>query len=193
MYYTWMSGWVEINYIWNLTCVQSSLRDTYVSSFSFEFIMFSQFGCCKYTQMNYKMGRNSSVASVLGSLSCLIEHCGFDPPLRRNFLVERIFPLELTWVLTLFPQNSFGWKYKPRFSPCTHAFHRTDSEDPDIHVLDQWMPATKTYPACTIPKDGTWLPKWLDYKTVTYAKISLKMVNPRDIAGEHRRRRRITN
>ena len=28
-------------------------------------------------------------------------------------------------------------------SLCTHAFHRTDSYDPDIHVLDGWMPATK--------------------------------------------------
>ena len=26
--------------------------------------------------------------------------------------------------------------YKPRSSLCTHAFHRTDSKDPDVHVLD---------------------------------------------------------
>ena len=32
----------------------------------------------------------------------------------------------------------------------------------------------------------------LKKKTVTYAKISPKMVNPRDLAGEHRRRRRFT-
>ena len=36
-------------------------------------------------------------------------HClGFDPPLRRMFPVEGIFPLELTWVLTPFSKNSFG-------------------------------------------------------------------------------------
>ena len=37
-----------------------------------------------------------------------------------HFPVEGIFPLE----------------YKPRSSLCIHAFHRTDSKDPDVHVLD---------------------------------------------------------
>ena len=27
-------------------------------------------------------------------------------------------------------------EYKPRSSLCTYAFHRTDSKDPNIHVLD---------------------------------------------------------
>ena len=40
--------------------------------------------------------------------------------------VRRDFPLELTWVLTPFPQNSFRWEYKSRSSLCTHAFHRWD-------------------------------------------------------------------
>ena len=53
-----------------------------------------------------------------------------------NFPVEGIFPLELTWVQTPFPQkNFFGREYKPRSSLCTHAFHRTDSKDTDVHVL----------------------------------------------------------
>ena len=56
------------------------------------------------------------------------------------------------------PKNSFGWEYKPRSSLCTHAFHRSDSKDPDVHVLDGWMPATKTRPACTIHEDRMWLP-----------------------------------
>ena len=51
--------------------------------------------------------------------------------------------MELTWILTPFPQNSFKWEYKPRCSLCSHAFHRTDSKDPDIYVVDGWMPATK--------------------------------------------------
>ena len=38
---------------------------------------------------------------------------------------KRIFPLELTWVLTPFPRNSFGWEYKPRSSLRTYAFHHT--------------------------------------------------------------------
>ena len=45
-------------------------------------------------------------------------------------------------------------------------------------------------PRCIIHKDRMWLPQWLDQKTITYAKISPKMVKPRDIAGECRRRRR---
>ena len=44
------------------------------------------------------------------------------------------------------------------------------------------MPATKTYPASTTHEDGMRLPLWLDYKTVTYAKISPKMMKPRGIA-----------
>ena len=101
------------------------------------------------------MGRNSSVGSawarchsVAGSIL-----------LWGHFPVEGIFPLELTWLQTPFPQNSFGWEYKPRSSLCIHAFHRTDSKEswrscprrsPDVHVLDGWMPATKTHPARTI-------------------------------------------
>ena len=72
-----------------------------------------------------------------------------------------IFLLELTLVLTPFPQNSFGWEYKPRSSLFTHAFHCTASKDPDIHVQDWWMTATKTHPACTIHEHGMWLPLWV--------------------------------
>ena len=107
-------------------------------------------------------GWNSSVGSASGSLSCMLQRRGFDPPLGRKFPVEGIFPLELAWVLTPFPKNSFGWEYKPRSSLCTHAFHRTDWKDPDVHILDGWMPVTKTHPACTIHEDGMWLLQWLD-------------------------------
>ena len=67
--------------------------------------------------------------------------------------------------------NSFGWEYKPRSSLCTHAFHRADSKDPVIHVLDGWMPATKTHPVCTIHEDGIWLPLWLGEKNGQIQKI----------------------
>ena len=107
-------------------------------------------------------GWNSSAGSELGSLSCLMQRHGFGPPLGRIFSVEGIFPLQLTWILTPFLKNSFGWEYKPRLSLCIHVFHRTDSKDPDIHVLDGWMPATKTQPACTIHEDGKWLSLWLN-------------------------------
>ena len=36
----------------------------------------------------------------LGALYCVMQSLGFDPPLRRIFPVEGIFPLEFTWVLT---------------------------------------------------------------------------------------------
>ena len=99
-------------------------------------------------------GRNSSVGSAWA-------HChsvAGSILLWGHFPVEGSFPLELTWIQTPFPQNSFGWEYKPRSSLCTHAFHRMDSKDPDVHVLDGWMLATKTHPARTIHEDGMWLP-----------------------------------
>ena len=92
---------------------------------------------------NVLEGLNSSVGSVLGLLSCLMQSRGFSPPLRRIFLVDGIFPWEIIWVLPPFLRNSFGWEYKPRSSLCTHAFHCTGSKDIDVHVLDRWMPATK--------------------------------------------------
>ena len=76
-------------------------------------------------------------------------------------LVQGIFPLELAWVLTPFPRNSFGWECKPRSSLCTHAFHHTDLKDPDIHALGGWILATKTHPACIIHEDRMWQPLWL--------------------------------
>ena len=80
--------------------------------------------------------QNSSVGSVLGLLSCLMQCRWFDPPLRRIFSEEGIFPLELTWVRTLFPRTLLGLEYKLRSSLCTHVFHHTDSRDPDIRVLN---------------------------------------------------------
>ena len=47
-----------------------------------------------------------------------------------------------------------------------------------------------THPACTIHEDEMWLPQWLDSKWSHTQKISPTTVNPRDIGGEHRRRRR---
>ena len=89
-------------------------------------------------------GQNSSVGSMLGSQSSLVSRRGFDPPLRRIFPVEQIFPLELMWVLTPLPPKLFqmrGWEYRLRSSLCTHAFHCTDSEDQQKHT--QHAPPTK--------------------------------------------------
>ena len=51
-------------------------------------------------------------------------------------------------------------------------------------ILDGWMPETKTHPACTIHKNGMWLPQSLDWNGHKRKNISPKMVNPSDTAGE---------
>ena len=81
------------------------------------------------------------------------------------------------WQNSVTWSNSFEWEYRLRSSLCTHAFHCMGSKDPDIHALTNecWL---KTTPACTIHEDGMWLPQWLDWKMVTYAKISPKNGEP---------------
>ena len=74
-------------------------------------------------------GRNSSLV-VFG---LAVHRVAGSILLWGNFPVEGIFPLELTWVQTPFPPKTLS---KPRSSLCTHAFPRTDSKDPDVHVLD---------------------------------------------------------
>ena len=77
------------------------------------------------------------------------------------------------------PPNSSD-ESKPRSSLCIHAFHRTDSKDPDIHVLDgecrqqkhtQHAPSTKT--ECDLVVG-------LKKRSHTQ-KSHPKVVNPRDI------------
>ena len=66
-------------------------------------------------------------------------------------------------------------------SLCTHAFHHTDSKDPDIHVLDgECRQQKNTQNAPSAKTESDYLNGWIK-KTVTYAKISSKMLNPRDI------------
>ena len=89
------------------------------------------------------------------------------------------------------PQSSFGWEYKPRSSLCTHAFHHMDSKDPDIHVLDGWMPTTKAQAACAIHEDWIWLPQRLNYKWSHMQKYHQKWFNnPRYIAGDARKEKK---
>ena len=51
----------------------------------------------------WNWGRDSSAGSMLGSLSCMMQRRGFDPPLELP--AEGICPLEVTWVLTPFPKT----------------------------------------------------------------------------------------
>ena len=71
---------------------------------------------------------------------CLYCKCLFQ------FVLWGDFSLRVIMGSDSIPPNSFGWEYRPRSSLCTHAFHHTDSKDPDIHVLDVWMPVKKITP-----------------------------------------------
>ena len=64
------------------------------------------------------------------------------------------------------------------------------------HSCPRWVnPGKSNTPSMHHPRDRMWLPQWLDFKnghmgknlTQNGAKISPKMVNPRDLAGERRR------
>ena len=139
-------------------------------------ILFDEIFFLYFLRTIHVWGRNSSlvvyglaVDSVAGSIL-----------LWGNFPVEGIFPLELTWVQAPVPKNSLRWEYNPRSSLCT------DSEDPYVHVLDRWMPVTKTHPARTIHEDGmlTTLMVGLKKNGHICKNLTQKVVNPRDIAGE---------
>ena len=91
------------------------------------------------------------------------------------------------WVLTPLPKT-FGWEYKPRSSLCTHAFSRTGSKILTF-IYTRWGKAGNKKHTQLAPSTKT----GCDYsvvglRTVTYVNISPKMVNPRDIGGEGRRR-----
>ena len=72
-----------------------------------------------------------------------------------------------------------------------------DSKDPDVHALDGWMPATKTYPHAPSTKTECDYPNgWIKKKKKKKKKDgrirkknSPKMVNPRNLARERRRRK----
>ena len=103
------------------------------------------------------------------------------------------FSFEFSWVLTPFPQNSFGWEYKPRSSLSTHALYRSDSKDPDIHNLDGWMPETKTHPACTIHENGMWLPQWLNEKNGHKYKILTQNGEPQRYSWGNKKKKSTMN
>ena len=93
---------------------------------------------------------------------------GCGPP------IKGIFPLDWTQVLTPFPTTLLDESVKQGLV-CAHMHCIAQTQKiPDIHVLDGWMPATKTYPACTIHKTECDYLYGLIEKRVTYAKISPK-------------------
>ena len=80
--------------------------------------------------------------------------------------------------------NSFGREYKPRSSLCTHTFPSHGLKR-SRHLCPRRMDAgnkKQTQHAPSTKTECDYLNGWIK-KTVTYAKISPKMVNPRDLAG----------
>ena len=133
--------------------------------------------CCKYCHCIIARGRNSSLVVYWAHCPAWCCIVGLILLWGEFFLVEGIFPLELlTWIQTPFPQNSWRWEYKVRSSLCTHSFHHTDSKDPDIHVLDRWIPVTKPHPACTI-HECDYLHSWIQ-KRLRTQKSHLKWWTP---------------
>ena len=97
-------------------------------------------------------------------------------------LVEGIFPLELTWVLTPSPKNYFGWEYKPRSSLCTHTFHDRlkgswRSCPRRVNASNKNTPSTHHPRRQNVPNSMVGLENGHILKNLT------KKVNPRDIAG----------
>ena len=110
-------------------------------------------------------------------------HLWPDLTLRRIFQVNKIFPVEILWVLTPFPKNSIWWEYKPRSSLCTHMhpLHGPKRRPRRINSSNknsQHAPSMKT--EC-------------DYLSTSMIGIKktrknlTEMVNPRDTARERRR------
>ena len=64
-------------------------------------------------------------------------------------VVEGIFPLESTGLLTPYPKTLAGESIN--WGLVMHAFHHIDSIDSDIYVVDGWMLATKNTPSMHHP------------------------------------------
>ena len=136
-------------------------------------------------QIRLIWGRNSSVGSAWARCP---QRWGFDPPL-ETFSGRGDFSLGVNMGSNSIPPNTLSDEsYKPRSSLCTHALHRTDSKDPDVHVLDGWMPATKTQPSTHHPRRRNVTTLIVGLKNGSHTQKSHpKVVNPRDIAGERKK------
>ena len=82
-----------------------------------------------------------------------------DPP--WSCLLERIFPWELTKVVIPFPKSSLDGSIN-RVS-FVHACILSHGLQGSWHSCPGWMSVNrKTHPACTVHKDGMYLPLWLN-------------------------------
>ena len=119
-------------------------------------------GCCPYLSLCLDVGVGAGIAQLVVSWARCPAWCSIAGSILLWASSRGDFPLGVKMgSATIFPKL-FRTEYKPRSSLCTHAVHRTESKDPDIHVLDEWIPVAKTHSVCTIHEDGLWLPQWLD-------------------------------
>ena len=99
----------------------------------------------------HMLGQNSSVVCVLGSLSSVIQQCRFDPAWSN--LVERIFTLELTLVLTLFPRT-LSVESLGRGPVCAHMHSIAWTQKILTFMSSSGEGQQAKHPACTIHEDG---------------------------------------
>ena len=75
----------------------------------------------------------------------------------------------------------FWMRVQTESSLCTHAFHRTDSKGPDIHVLDSWQ-QKHTKHALSTKTECDYLNGWIEKNGHIYKNLT-QNGEPTDIAG----------
>ena len=119
-------------------------------------------------------GQNSSV----GSAWARCPQCrGFDPPL-GTLSGRGDFSLGVNMGSNSIPPKTPSDESINRGLVCAHMHFITWTQKILTFMIDGWMPATKTHPACTIHKtECDYLNGWIK-KRVTYVKISPKSGEP---------------
>ena len=113
---------------------------------------------------------NSSVSSVLGSLSCVMQHRWFNPSLCWLLL----------WVTMGSLKNSYGWEYKPRSSLCCILLHGLKRS---WRSCPKWVNANKKNTSnMHNPRRQNVATSVAGFKNSHIRKNLNQMVNPRDIA-----------
>ena len=120
--------------------------------------------------------------SVLGTLSSLIQSRGFDPPLRRSFPGRGYFSLGVNMGSDHIPQKSLSDESINRGLVCAHMHSITPTQK--VLTFMSWTGECRqqkhTQHAPSTKMGCDYLNGWIKKQ---YTKISPKMVNPRDPAG----------
>ena len=134
-----------------------------------------------------KGGRGDEQHSALGLLSHVIKHPMFNP--LQSYPAEGISSLELPQILTPLPKTCFGERIKwGLVCACEHSITRTYKKLTFMSHMGECHQEKKHHKS-NIHKDNI----HKDYgrtESSHTCKILPTMVNPRDLAGERKRRRR---